>query len=250
MVGSPAMADAVDRARRLPSLKVGLHLVLVEGHPLLPASEIPDLVDDEGRFRNDLTRAGVEIFLRSSVQRQVAAEIEAQFEAFAATGLTLDHVDAHKHYHLHPVIARLLVTIGQRYGMASVRVPSEPAAQIRRMDPGTPASPMLWPYTTLLRRRLRRSGIAAPDRVYGYAWSGAMDVDRVETILRDLPPGRSEIYFHPATTDVFPGSCAGYGYRRELDALTSPRTIAAVRQALDRDGDRVVPVRSRGTVAS
>ena len=42
--------------------------------------------------------------------RQLAAEIEAQFAAFAATGLALDHVNSHKHFHLHPTIAALMVT--------------------------------------------------------------------------------------------------------------------------------------------
>jgi len=35
---------------------------------------------------------------------------------FAATGLLLDHVNAHKHFHLHPTIAKLMVKIGKRYG--------------------------------------------------------------------------------------------------------------------------------------
>ena len=35
MVGGPAAADAVARARRLPNLRVGLHLVLVDGDPML-----------------------------------------------------------------------------------------------------------------------------------------------------------------------------------------------------------------------
>jgi chitin disaccharide deacetylase len=34
MVAAPAAADAIVRARRLPSLRVGLHLVLVEGTPV------------------------------------------------------------------------------------------------------------------------------------------------------------------------------------------------------------------------
>ena len=40
-----------------------------------------------------------------SVKRQLRAEIEAQFAAFAATGLPFDHVNTHKHFHLHPTIA-------------------------------------------------------------------------------------------------------------------------------------------------
>ncbi len=36
MVSGDAAADAVERARRLPKLGVGLHIVLVEGRPALP----------------------------------------------------------------------------------------------------------------------------------------------------------------------------------------------------------------------
>ncbi len=50
MVAGDAAGDAVERARRSPRLGVGLHLVLVEGRPMLPANEVPDLVDPEGRF--------------------------------------------------------------------------------------------------------------------------------------------------------------------------------------------------------
>ena len=45
MVSAPAAADAVARARRMPSLRVGLHLVLVEAWPTLPAADLPDLTD-------------------------------------------------------------------------------------------------------------------------------------------------------------------------------------------------------------
>src|SRR5262249_25034335 len=62
MVSAPAADDAVARARRLPFLRVGLHLVLVEGRPALPASEIPDLVAGDGTFRTDMARAGAAMF--------------------------------------------------------------------------------------------------------------------------------------------------------------------------------------------
>jgi len=54
MVGAGAAADAVERARQLPTLRVGLHLVLVEGRPVLPPREIPDLVDGRGEFSTRL----------------------------------------------------------------------------------------------------------------------------------------------------------------------------------------------------
>src|SRR6266851_2910372 len=44
MVAAPAAADAVARAHRLPGLRVGLHLVLTDGSPVLPPDEIRGLV--------------------------------------------------------------------------------------------------------------------------------------------------------------------------------------------------------------
>ena len=229
MVGAPAVDDAVARALRMPSLAVGLHLVLVDGRPVLPAREVPDLVDESGRFRNDMVRSGLAIFSSRRVQRQIAAEIEAQFAAFAATGLVLDHVNAHKHFHLHPTIGRLVVAIGGRYGMQSVRVPQEPLRRLRRLDPTTRRVSSLWPFTALLRRRLTRCGLQAADAVIGCAWSGGVTVARVVALLEDLPPGRIELYLHPATADRFAGSCSGYAYAAELESLVSPRTLDALR---------------------
>ncbi len=63
-----------------------------------------------GRLRTDLARLGWDIAMRPAVRRQMRAEIKAQFAAFRATGLPLDHVNAHKHFHLHPMIARELLS--------------------------------------------------------------------------------------------------------------------------------------------
>lgn len=230
MVAEPHAADAVARARLLPELAVGLHLTLVEGRAVLPAGEIPDLIGPDGRLRTDLARYGAAIFVRPSLQRQVAAEIEAQFRAFAATGLTLSHVDAHKHFHLHPTIARLLLRIGPRYGMRRLRVPVEPVDVLRRVAPvrlGLEAR-LAAPYARRLRRRAMEAGIEVPDQVFGLAWSGAMTESRVAGLIEALPPGRTEIYGHPAIADAFPGAAAGYRYREEFAAFASPRLREAV----------------------
>jgi hopanoid biosynthesis associated protein HpnK len=224
MVGGAAAGDAVARALRLPSLRVGLHLVLVDGPPILPPERIPDLVDAQGRLRSDLVSAGVAIFFRPSVRRQLAAEIEAQFRAYRATGLTLDHVNAHHHVHLHPTVCGQMLDIGQRYGMSAMRVPWEHPGMLARIEShGRYRRKWLEaPWIALLRRRVRRHGITAPDRVFGLAWSGAMTVQRIAGILQHLPDGLTEIYSHPATADSFAGAASGYRYRDELEALMAP----------------------------
>jgi hopanoid biosynthesis associated protein HpnK len=126
MIGGAAARDAVERAKRLPSLKVGLHLVLVEGRPVLPLGAIPDLVDERGEFCFKPVVAGINYFFRPRVRRQIEAEIRAQFLAFQETGLLLDHVNAHNHMHLHPTVLGLILKVGREFGLRAMRVPYEP----------------------------------------------------------------------------------------------------------------------------
>jgi hopanoid biosynthesis associated protein HpnK len=233
MVGGAAAADAIARARRLPSLRVGLHLVLVEGRPVLPAAVVPDLVDETGCFRTNMAQAGANMFFRPKVRRQLAAEIAAQFEAYRASGLVLDHVNAHKHFHLHPTISNLIVEIGSRFGMVAARVPAEPSAILYRAEPAMKRhlSFPLGPWLALLRAKYARAGLLVPNQVFGLAWSGAMTETRLAGLLQHLPDGLSEIYLHPATSNGFEGAAPGYRYVDEFAALTAPSVLAAARRA-------------------
>jgi hopanoid biosynthesis associated protein HpnK len=233
MVASPAAAGAVQRARALPGLRVGLHVVLIEARPALPPEQIPDLVGPDGQFRSDMARVGFDIALRPAVRRQVAAEITAQFEAYRATGLPLDHVNAHKHFHLHPIIAAQIMAIGSKFGARAIRVPTEPAAVVRAIDPSAAAlSPfLLGQWTRVLRAQARRAGMSTSDAVFGLAWSGAMTAARIRGLLDRLPPGVVEIYAHPASADAFAGHAPGYRYTEELAALTDPDCVAALRRS-------------------
>jgi chitin disaccharide deacetylase len=225
MVAAPAAADAVMRARRLPGLRVGLHLVLVDGSPALPPAEIADLVDRDGRFDRNLLRAGVRFFLLPQIRRQLAAEIRAQFEAFRATGLQLDHVNAHRHMHVHPTIAGLTIAIGREYGMSAVRVPLEPRATLRAAFPDDRlVRPRYQPWIMVLRRRLQRAGLRVNDSLFGLAWSGGMVEERLLRLLSYLPDGVSEIYMHPAAnrSPALIAAMPGYRQEEELEALLSP----------------------------
>lgn len=229
MVSGAAAGDAVARARKSPSLRVGLHLVLVDGRPVLPAAVVPDLVDSKGFFRTDMARAGAAMFFKPSARRQAAAEIEAQFAAFAATGLKLDHVNAHKHFHLHPTIAGLMVKAARAHGAYGLRVPLEPTAVLRRIEKRRfSGSAMLTaPFARLLKARFRRAGLAVPDQVFGLAWSGAVTRRRLAGLVSHLPDGLSEIYLHPAT-GPYAGSVPDYRYDEELAAVTDPAIRALV----------------------
>lgn len=299
MVGAPAVDEAVAIGRRNPRLRVGLHLVLVEGRPILPPERVPLLLEPRrargGRtdvhsvhsvhyhfgvcsevrdrvphadvhlvhsvhhdlgvhqgaatplrpvdvhsvhsvhpqFRTNMVTAGFTLFFHPAARRQLAAEIEAQFAAYAATGLPLDHVTTHKHFHLHPTIAGLILRVGKRYGLRAARTPLEPAAVLIAAEPGHRPSPA-WvtePWARLVQARFRRAGVWSPDRVLGLRWSGAMTPARIEALVNHLPPGVTELYTHPATGSGFAGAAPGYAFAEELAALTSPRVVETVRRS-------------------
>jgi hopanoid biosynthesis associated protein HpnK len=221
MVGGPAARDAVARARTAAGLRVGLHVVLADGPSVLPPRAIPDLVDTHGRFGPRMVRDGVRFICVPRVRRQLALEIRAQFDAFAATGLPLDHVNAHKHFHLHPTVLSLILDIGAGYGLRAVRLPRET---------GPPWT--LRPWLALLATRLDAAGIAHNDYVIGIRQSGRFDEDALLDALCSLPTsGIGELYLHPALVSgaAIAPSMREYRHADEFAALVSPR----VREARD-----------------
>jgi hopanoid biosynthesis associated protein HpnK len=219
MVGAPAAPDAIARARACPQLRVGLHLVLADGASVLPARAIPDLVDAGGRFGSHMARDGFRFLCLPRVRHQLAMEIRAQFEEFAASGLPLDHVNAHKHFHLHPTILGLIIGIGRHFGLRAVRLPREA---------GLP----LWlrPWLALQRASLDATGISHNDYIVGLRESGGFDEPALLAALKRLPAtGIGELYLHPALESgtAIAASMPGYRHADEFAALVSPRVRRA-----------------------
>jgi len=236
MVAEPAAADAVTRAKAMPALGVGLHVVVVDGRPLLPPEQIPDLVDRVGRLRSDLARAGVRYFFHPRVRRQLEAEIRAQFAAFAATGLRFDHVNAQCHMHLHPTVFGIMLKVARDYGRPPFRIPFEPFGPSWRAAGDARGlrfanAYLLAPWLGLMKARLAAAGIAHNDRVFGLSDSGRMTPPRVRALIAQLQPGVTEIFFHAATRrwDGIAPALAAYHLEDELAALVDPDVARALR---------------------
>ena len=237
MMGAPGTVDAVERARGLPDLGVGLHLSLVRGWPVLPAADVRALVNRQGEFLDNLFHAGVRFYFRPGARGQLEREIRAQFEAFAATGLDLDHVSPHNHMHLHPTVLGLLLRVGTEFGMRTVRVPEAPRG-----------SGLLRPWIRRLRTELGRRGIESNDFLVGVEDSGSMTTQRAAELLDGLPEGVTEIYFHPATRRCpeIDRDMSDYDHEAEFRTLVS----AEFRNALDAAGAERIRYRDLSAVES
>ena len=239
MVGESHFEDAVEQAKQHPSLKVGLHLTLVEGHPAAPVRLIQDLINADGLFSTQLVRAGFRFFFLPGVRQQLEIEIRAQFEAFGRTGLPLDHANAHNHMHLHPTILGLMLKVGKEYGLKAVRLPNEPPfrswkAGRKAFWPRHASWVFLLPWIQFMKHKLRREGIRYNNYLFGMTDSGSMTQDLVLRIFANLPEGVTEICFHPATRRCLEidRTMPCYRHEEEFFALTGKLLLNA-----DQGGD-------------
>jgi hopanoid biosynthesis associated protein HpnK len=203
MVGGDSFDEAVALAHETPSLAVGLHVVVRGGRAVLPPERIPHLVSAGGFFPEGGVVTGFRYAADRAVRTELAAEMEAQFERFASTGLQLSHVDCHHHMHIHPTVFDLLVPLAERFGARGIRLPRDelwPALRFDRRDAGTK---LLWAaiFSLLCRRcisRLRGRRLAFTDRVYGLMQTGRMSEAYVVETLASLDASTAELFFHPA----------------------------------------------------
>ena len=238
MVAGEASAEAVELARAHPKLAVGLHLVVVDGRPVLPPSEIPHLLGDHGRLPARPVWVGLKYQFHPAARRELVREIRAQLERFRDTGLALSHVDGHHHLHLHPFVLGALVGLSREFRIPAIRLPSEELRLTLALDSSGVATKLAWSwiFQRLRRsgeRRLRAAGVAFSDRVYGLLATGRMTESYVLGLIPRIRANFAELYFHPAVAIAGeplngpPGSGS-----EELAALVSAR----VRDALDASG--------------
>jgi chitin disaccharide deacetylase len=186
MMGGDAVQEAIELAQQHPKLAVGLHVSFSDTKPVLLPELVPLLVQPNGHFPPD--DAAHRRALRSREgRRQLRAEITAQFRAFAATGLAWDHVNSHRHFHRFPPLAYLLFREAARWPVKATRIPYDP-----------PNDPARYLRAVALWRLAGFFGLAVPDRSIGRDWS----VRSLLELLRTLPHGATELYFHPVTSSA------------------------------------------------
>ncbi len=241
MVRGDAVEEAVAVAAAHPRLAIGLHLVLAQGRPAAPPTAIPRLVRRDGRFGDQPVFCGLRYawaWLGRAGRAQIAREVEAQLEAFAATGLPLAHVDGHLNMHLHPMVLPVLVALAPRYGIRVMRLTREDLGAALRYDPRhglrkRAEAVVFRALAAFAAPRLAAAGIRTADRVYGLHQSGHVDEAYLLALVQALPPGTSEVYCHPAERQP-PALAAwqkGYDHEGEVAALLSARVRRVLRAA-------------------
>lgn len=232
MVNGPAFEDAVARARRLPTLGVGLHVALVETAPTLPASEWDGALEPDGRFPFNPARAGLSYWFKRGPRAAVAREVRAQLEKFLATGLACTHVDGHMNLQVHPVVREAVLAAARERGVRWVRAPWDDLGLTLSLDAsGLPLKALhaafFRPLAARVRLRAAEVGVKTCDGVHGVYQSGRIDERFLCGLLDRLGPGVRELYVHPRLGPTGPNA--------DLVAVSSHR----VRETAKRAGFRL-----------
>ena len=99
MVNCEASEEAFAYARLHPEISFGVHLTYVDGlKPVMPAKEIPSLVDKDGMFLPSNAVRKLAMMLRLP-KKEVIAESQAQIDKIEAAGVKVSHLDSHGHLH-------------------------------------------------------------------------------------------------------------------------------------------------------
>lgn len=233
MANAQAFAEAAALAGASTTLRAGCHVVLIDGEPV--ARDLPSLTNGASRFRSSLKD-----FAGAAVRNRIAAEeiqreAEAQIRKIQGCGVTLTHVDSHKHTHMFPSVLRPVLRAARACGIRAVRNPFEP---LRSWPRGLVMStPGMWlrsagvatfrMFAGAFRRAIQEEGMKTTDGTVGIAVTGKLDQKSLSAILQALPEGDWELCCHPGYSDAdlkAAGTRLTQSRETELEALTSDET--------------------------
>jgi hopanoid biosynthesis associated protein HpnK len=212
MANGRAFEDAVRLAKSVPRLSVGCHVVLIDGEPVLDAKLLPSITSAHstgGRFRDRLQFFAARALAGGLDSGEIEAEASAQIRKLQSAGVSVSHLDTHKHTHLFPAVLRPLLRAARACGVRAIRNPFGPRKPLKSSE--LLARPSLWTryaevrilrtLASTFRDSARREDLLTPDGTLGIVVTGALDEQLFGGIAAIVPEGTWEFVCHPGYND-------------------------------------------------
>ena len=236
--GGEAAEEAISLAKENPGLDMGIHLILCDEKPVLPAKDISSITSGRPHLptRKQLQRA---IFARKINYREVEDEWNAQIEIVLKAKIPITHMDGHQFIHLYPGLFPICLNIARKHKIPFVRTSND--------DPATFEAGFMrfiqWAYLKLWIKiflpRLFSSNIRRFSSAGFLAAGGRLDrstlLKNIDTLRLRTPAPLLEFIFHPGIGDSYTAhkySHWQYDWKKDLDLLTD----SALEKALNLRG--------------
>ena len=249
MAKGPAFDEAVQFARSLPELSIGCHVVLIDGEPALPAEQIPSLTVSH-RFRDGLKSFAARALTGRISQPEICREAAAQIQKIQSSGISVSHVDTHKHTHLFPKILRPVLRAARECGVRAVRNPFGPRLPMRSSE--LMQRPNLWTryaetrvlsmFARNFQSAVHEEGFATTDGTLGIEVTGTLDETLFHAIAECIPEGTWEFVCHPGYNDAELQK-ARTRLRESREAELRVLTLPAAREVLATKGIELISYR-------
>ncbi|EOD00094.1 chitin disaccharide deacetylase [Caldisalinibacter kiritimatiensis] len=215
MINMPKAEETIKMAKEKGIKTLGLHLTLTCGKPVLPITEVPTLVDENGQFYKRRTKLFPVMNLNEAKK-----ELKAQIEKFLQSGLELTHLDSHHHIHMYDGIREIVAELAKEYNVA-VRQPNDETKDY-----------------------LIDNGIKTTDYFSMEFYGEKATLENLKNIIENFDNGTIEIMAHPAYVDEELSNISSYNNnrQRELEILTSQELI----QWIDKEGIRLITYKDLG----
>jgi hopanoid biosynthesis associated protein HpnK len=224
MAGGDAFEHAVTLAKASPTLDVGVHLTLTEQRPVAALARVRSLIGATGSFAPHATQFAKRYARGEISLDDVRNELDAQIGRVVDHGIAPSHLDGHQHVHVLPGIARVVVDLARKYGIAAVRSPAERLRGYMLQDLAGVKRVIEQLVLGALSRLSPLRTLRRTDGFVGFYFGGRLDERNLRIVLDHLPEGRTvELMCHPGLED--PESRFGhwnYDWAAESAALSSP----------------------------
>ncbi|MBR2922189.1 MAG: ChbG/HpnK family deacetylase [Alphaproteobacteria bacterium] len=126
MITLKYVPQALELAKQMPNLNIGLHANLTNENSVLNKEEIPLLVNENGKFKHGFVNLAVLSVLHpKELKNQAKKEIKAQIEKACSCGIKLTHLDSHRHIHMIPAIFKACMELCEEYNIPRLRFVNE-----------------------------------------------------------------------------------------------------------------------------
>jgi len=239
MPGGKAFDSAVKIAKTHDTLGVGIHFTLVNGFPILPPTQIPSLVNDDGVFFDDYGQFMKRYLRGRIVMEEVRLELAAQLAKVQNAGIEPTHADSHQHLHHLPGISDIVLDLAAVAGIKRLRV-ARPKINvgIRGRARNFPKLGQLvgrfglGALAAVLARKAKRKGFSCPDHFAGIVAGEAVSEIYMRQIVLDMAEGVTEVMLHPGLNNkILARECAwAHDFEAEYQAATSPALMELLKE--------------------